>query len=149
MSGFVSNTHVIHVDMLRICVGLVFIGLTVMTHAAGAAENLFARDVDILALQMARSEAGWLPYRLDASVAFARTEDSPPAKSVFNNTPRLYLVAETKLRAVWPTSARWQIAPDNDSMSLTPVMRFESKKDRIEIKPQQHAIWFVWRKALP
>lgn len=142
MSNLIFNYHFVQVDMLRMCCALVFIGLTVAAHAAWAEEGFFAHEI-----QQVR---GWpLPYRLSAGVAFTRSEDAAPVGPVFNSTPRPHFVAEPKQEAIWPTNARWQFASDGDRVSLSPLLRFGSKEERIEIKPRRHSIWFVWRKEIP
>lgn len=150
MPSLISNLHIIQADMLRLCCGLVFIGLAVAMQTAWAAEGLFASEVDILTIQSMRSDAGQIfPYRLDASVAFARPVEAAPVSSVFKSVPRLHFVAGSKQETFGPTKTRWQDIPDSERVSVLPLLRFESGRERIEIRPQPHAIWFVWRKALP
>lgn len=148
MSSLISGSCLIQAALLRMCFGLVFVGLAVAVQAAQSEEGYFAPDLDILTIQPLRSDAGWLlPYQFNTSVVLIRSEDSAPVGSGFSNTPRLHLVAEPKRETLWPTSARWQITSDSDRISLLPLLRFESKGERIEIKPRRHSIWVVWRKA--
>ena len=150
MSTLISGSSFIQAAMLRMCFGLVFIGLAVASHTVQSKEGSFAPDLDILTIQPVRADADWLlPYRLNTSIALGRSADTAPVGSVFSNTPRLYLVAEPKKESVWSTDARWQVAPDSEQVSLSPVLRFESKGERIEIKPRRRSIWFEWRKTFP
>lgn len=144
----ISSSCFIQVVMLRICFWFVFAGFTVAAHTARSEEGSFAPDLDVLTIQLVRSDADWLlPYRLNTNVALIRSEEISSVGSEFSNTPRLHLVAEQK--NLWSTSARWQIISNSDHTSLSPLLRFESKEERLEIKPQRNSIYVVWRKALP
>jgi len=125
------------------------IGLAVTANKAQSEEGSFATDLDILSIQPVRSGAGGLfPYRFKTDVVFARPDNATPAGSGgLSNTLRLRLVTKPKEEVVWPTNSRWQIS-NSDRASLSPVLHFESKGERIEIKPRHHSIWVVWRKAL-
>lgn len=150
MSNFISGFCFIQVATLRICFGLVFAGLAVAAHTAQSEESSFAPDLDILTIQPVRSDAdSLLPYRLNMNIALTRSADTAPVGSGFNNAPRLHLIAEPIKEAVWPTAARWQVTPDSDRISLSPLLRFESKGERFEIKPRRHSVWVGWRKAFP
>lgn len=148
MSNFVYGSRFIQAAMLRMCLAAIFVGLAVAAHTARSEESPFTRDLDILTIQPVYSGTEWLfPYRLDMNIALAHSEDNAPAGSVSGNTLRLRLISEPKEEASWPTSARWRIAPDGERTSLSPVLRFESKGGRIEIKPRRQSIWVVWRKT--
>lgn len=152
MYAQISDFGFIQTAMRRICSGLLFAGLVATAHIAQSEENHFAPDLDILTIQPVRTDNDRLiPYRLNARLALSRSTDSAPADSKFNNTPRLYLVAASNKDAAWSTNARWQIAPsgDQDRISLSPILRLESKGERFEIKPRRHSIWFAWHKTFP
>lgn len=135
---------------LRICFGLVFVGLAIAAHTAQSEESSFAHDMSILTIQPVRSGADrLLPYQFNVSVVLTRPADTTPVGAGFSNTPRLHLVTEPKKDTVWPIDAHWQATPDSDRISLSPLLRFESKGERIEIKPRRHSIWVGWRKAFP
>jgi hypothetical protein len=136
--------------MLRMCFGLVFVGMAVATHTAQSEENPFAPELEILTIQPVRASADWLlPYRLDTNIALIRPTDATSVGSGSSNTPRLHIVAEPKKEAAWSTKAHWQIAPNNSNASLSPILRFESKGERFEIKPRRHSVWVGWHKAFP
>lgn len=136
--------------MLRMCFGLVFVGLSVAAHTAQSEESSLTPNVDILTIQPMRSGADRLfPYRLNMNIALTSSANAAPVGSVSSNTPQLHIVAEQKKEALWSTSSRWQITPDNERISLSPVLRFESKENRVEIKPRRHSVWVGWHKAFP
>lgn len=144
--------NLIQTTMLRIYLGLVLVGLAVVVQTAKSEEGYFAPDLDILSIQTVRSDDGWLfPYRFNTSGVLALSEKTAHVGSGFGNTPQLHLVVEPKREALWPTDTRWRIASDSDHdrVSLSPLLRFESKGERIEIKPRRNSIWVVWRKAFP
>lgn len=150
MSGLISDSRFIQAAMLRMCFWLIFVGLAVAAHTAQSEEGFFAPDLDILTIQPVRSGNDWLiPYRFDTNFALTRHEDVASVGTGLSNTPRLHIVAEPKKEAAWSTNPRWRIASDSEHASLSPTLRFESKGERVEIKPRRHSIWVLWRKALP
>lgn len=150
MSSLISSgSDFIQAVMLRVCFGLVFVGLTVAAHTAQSEENPFAPDLDILTIQSVRANGDLLTYRFNASITLTRSADTAPAGSGFSNTPQLHAVAEPGKETVWPTNSRWQVTPYSDHVSLSPALRFESKGGRFEIKPRRHSVWFGWRKTFP
>lgn len=147
MSNLISHPPLIHATMLRMCFWLMSIGLAVTANKAQSEEGSFATDLDILSIQPVRSGAGGLfPYRFKTDVVLARPDNATPAGSGLSNTLRLRLVTKPKEEVVWPANSRWQIS-NSDRASLSPVLHFESKGERIEIKPRHHSIWVVWHKA--
>ena len=148
MSSLISSGF-IQAVMLRACFGLIFVGLAVAAHTAQSEESPFAPDLDILTIQPVRANGDLLPYRFNASITLTRSADAAPASSGFGNTPRLHAVAEPGKETVWSTNSRWQVTPGSDRASLSPALRFESKEERVEIKPRRHSIWIGWRKAFP
>jgi hypothetical protein len=150
MSSLIPGSCFIQ-EAMHLCFGFVFVGLALAAHTAHSEEGSFAPNPDILTIQLVRSDADWLlPYRLNTNVALTRSGDSAPAGSGFSNTPRLFLVAEPKKEAVWSTNARRQITSDSGCSSLSPLLLcFESKQERLEIKPRRDSVWVVLRKAFP
>ena len=150
MSNFISSPRFIQAAMLRVCFGLMSVGLAVAAHTAQSEEGSFARDLDILTIQPEYSGADWLfPYQINTNIALTRSGDAAPAGSVSSKTLRLRLIAEPKTEAGWTSNARRKTASDGERTSLLPVLRFESKGERLEIKPRRSSIWVVWRKEFP
>lgn len=151
MATLISGSGSSQAVMLRMCCGLLFVVLSVAAHKAQSAESSFAPDLDILTIQPTHSGADrLLSYRFNINIAFTRLTDTASAGPVSgNNAPRLHIIAEPKKEAAWSTDARWKTTPDSDRISLSPLLRFESKGERIEIKPRRHSVWVGWRKAFP
>src|SRR5450759_2697686 len=135
---------------IYLCFGFVFVG-GVAAHTAQSKEGSFAPTPDILTTQLVRSDAdGLLPNRINTNVALTRSKDSSLSGPRFSNTPQMLIVAEPKNEAVWLTNARRQITSERDCSSLHPLrLCFESKEERLEIKPRHDSVWILWRKALP
>lgn len=149
MSSLISSSCLIQVAMLRMCFGLIFVGLAVTAHTAQSEDGSFAPDLDILTIQPVHSDAGWLlPYRLKVNIALTRPDDTAIGSGL-SNTPQLHLIDEPKKETVWLTDARWQGTPNRDHVSLSPILRFESKGEMIEIRPRLHSVWVGWRQAFP
>lgn len=150
MFNSISNSCFFQANMLRLCFGLIFVGLAVTAHTAQPDEGSFAPNLEILTIQPARSDADWLlPYRISMDIAPTRSMDTAPIWSGLTHTPRLHSIANPKKETAWLTNARWQIAPDNDHVSLSPLLRFESEEERVEIKPRRHSFRVVWCKEFP
>jgi len=146
MSILISGFCFIQVVILRVCIFLVFAGLTVAAHTAQSQENMPAADLDILTIQPARADTDRLfPYRLNLNVALTRAADAAPFGSGFGNTPMLENIAgPTTIR---PTNSPWQFTPNNAPVSLRTLLRFESKDERLDIKPKRHSFSVEWRKS--
>lgn len=149
MSGLISGSGFIQTTLLRMCFGLVFVGLAVATHTAWSEESPFAPDLDVLTIQPVRAKGDLLPYRFNTSITLTHPTDITPAGSGFGNTPRLHIVVEPKKEVAWSVNSHWQVTQGSDRISLSPVLRFESKDERIEVKPRRNSIWVGWRKAFP
>ena len=111
---------------LRICLGLMFVGLTVAARTAQSEEGSFAPDLDILTIQPERTDADWLiPYRFGASVALTRTPSAAPIESAFGSTSGLSSVAKAQPEAVHEKNLFVQ--PDRERISLRGLLRVEFK----------------------
>ncbi|MDH4216143.1 MAG: hypothetical protein OEV23_04510 [Gallionella sp.] len=122
-------------------------GLAISSQSARS-EAFSARDLDIFTVQPIYTGSAWqLPFKLKLDIVLGRTWKSTTAQAGSSNILQLGLSAEPKENAAWPTNALMQVAPSNERASLSPVMRFESKGERIEIKPRRSSISFVWCKA--
>lgn len=148
MSDFISYSRFIRVTMLRMCCGVIFVGLVVVAHKAQSEEDFFAHDMDILTIQAVFSGTGLMfPNQIKTDSFLSRPDNIAPVEPGPSKTLRLGLVAETKANTAWAANAQWQIAPGSNRASLSPFLRFESKEGQIDIKPRRHSIWVVWRKA--
>ncbi len=148
MSNSIFGSCFIQATMLRRCFLFVFAGSSLAAHSAQSAENSFAPDLDILTIRLARSDTnGLFSYRFNTNVVLTCPENPATTGPGFSSTPRLLLVAERGKEAVWPANIRWQANPGSDHASLSPLLRFESKGERFEIKPRRHSVWIAWRKA--
>lgn len=149
MFNLVSGLCLLQSTMIHMRFVMAFAGLLVAAHAARSEEDASAHDLDILAIQVERSNVDQLlPYQINATVVLERAKDIGRAGSEFSGTPQIYLVAESKKDAAWAEKSHWELTPAGGSAGLSPLLRFESKGERIEIKPRFHSIWFTWRKAI-
>lgn len=137
--------------MRRLCFGLVLFGLTaVVTHAALSEEGIFVSRFDLLTIQPVHADtARPVPYRFSASVVLTNAPDNVPGGLEFGSISRLPPATEPKKETVWATNARWQLISGGEHVSLSPLLRFAWKGERLEIKPRRHSVWVEWRKALP
>jgi hypothetical protein len=137
-------------NSLRACFCLVLAGLLATSYSAKSEEGFFAPGLEVVTIQSAISNtAAQHTYRVSAIIALGRSEDAALSDTRFGNTPRPQGVAEAKQETLWPTEEHWKITPLNERVSLSALLRYESKEDRISIKPQRHSIRFEWRKSFP
>jgi hypothetical protein len=149
MSSLIPGSCFIQ-ELISVRFGFVFIGLAVAAHPAQSKEGSFAPNPDILTIQLVSSETEWrLPYRLNTNVALNSSTDSALTGLGISNTPRLFLVAEPNKEIFWSTIAPKKITSDSDCSSSSPLLCFESKEERLEIKPRRDSVWVVWRKMFP
>lgn len=87
MSDFISYFRVIRVAMLRMCCGVIFVGLVVVAHKAQSEEGFFARDLDILTIQPVFSGTDLMfSNRIKTDSAFSRSDNIAPVESGVSNT---------------------------------------------------------------
>jgi hypothetical protein len=140
----------IQANTLRLCFYLALAGLLATSYKAKSEEGLFASSLDVATLQSAISNtAGQHAYRMSAIIALERSENFALSDTGHANPLPLQGVTGQKQETLWQTDEHWKIAPLNERISLSALLRYESKEDRITIKPQRHSIRFEWRKSFP
>lgn len=120
----------------------------VVAHAAQYEEDLFVPDLDMLTTKPAYSDTDWLfSQSPNENFTLNPSGDTASNNSGLNNTLRLNFAAKPKKGLVWLTKESWQIA--SDGALLSPILRFESKEERLDIKPRRRSIWFGWCETFP
>lgn len=133
---------------LRMFLGFVFAGLVVASHTAQSEEDFFAPVMEVTTIQSAISNTGAQhAYRLSTGIALTRSEIVTPFGSEFGNPAGRSDVIDPQKNTAWTANPTWQLSPGGGSAFLSSLLRFESKTDRIEIKPKRHSISFTWRKS--
>jgi len=111
-------------------------------------DDLFAPDLDILTIQPARPDTDWLfAHRRNEDFSPSFSGDATSAMPRLSNKPQLPIVAKPRKEVIWLTNERWQIA--SDGALFSPILRFEAKGERFDIKPRRRSIWFGWRETFP
>lgn len=140
MSNFVSGQ--IQTTMLRICFLLAFIGWAVAAQSEG---GLVAPNMEIMIIQPARTTPVWLgSYRFNMHAAFTRSENNSTPIAALSGSSLQNTVADPKEAGTINT----HLHSTPGSINLSPHLSFESKEDKVEIRPRRHSIWIIWRKAL-
>ena len=133
---------------LRLYLGLVLAGLAVAAHAAQPEGGHLAPRLDLLAAHSTQPDAGWMPpYRFSAGVALTTSTSVAPAELWNSSASPSSSFVKPEKETLWATNNRWQVTPGSDRASLSPLLRFESGKERIEVIPRSSSIWMVWRRA--
>jgi hypothetical protein len=129
---------------------MVFIvaGLAIWTQTAKCEESSKS-DFDVLTIKPMFIEPTWRIFnRIETKTIFTRISNTERVSSESSYSPSLNLtVAQNKTD--WSVNARKQIILDSEQTSLIPIMRFESKDGRLDIKLRRQSLWAVWRKAFP
>ncbi len=136
------------VAALRVCFGLALAGLFATPYTAKSEEGFWAPTLYEATIQSAISNTdAQHAYRLNAGITLNGSEDAALSGTGFGNTPRLHGYAEPKQQPLWSPEEHWKVSPVNERISLSALLRYESKNDQITIKPRRHSIWFEWRKS--
>lgn len=137
--------------MRRLGSGLLLLGMAVMAHAAESENSAFFRDLDLPAIQIAQFDTNRLArttsYRLTLSIVPIHSASAMPFGAGFGSTSILPPVVEPPIAGA--TRTRLTRFFDSGSPSVLPLLRLESKGERLEIRPRRHSLSIQWSKTLP
>jgi len=139
MSSLISGSCFIKAATLRICCGLVFVGLSMAACTAQSEEASLASDLDILTIQPAHSGGNFLPpYQFSASVVLARFPDTTSTELESGGAPQLFSAAKPQQETAHTINTPWPQAYDGNRVSLPRLLRVEFKGDlaNITFKPR-------------
>ncbi len=140
----------IRVLAIHLFFGFIFASLAVASHTAQSEEVYWPPAMEVATIQSAISNTdAQHVYRLSAGIAFNRPEIASPFGSEPGNPQGRSNVIDPQKNTAWTANPTWQFSPGGGSVFLSSLLRFESKTDRIEIKPKRHSVWFEWRKSFP
>ncbi len=132
----------------RMFFGLIWAGLAVVSHTAQSEEGFWPPAMELATIKSAISNTdAQHAYRLSTSIALSRSEVATPFGSEFGNFPERSIAIDPQKNTALTANPTWQFTPGGGSVFLSSLLRFESKTDRIEIKPKRHSISFTWRKS--
>ena len=139
MPSLISGPCFIKAATLRICCGLVFVGLSMAAYTAQSEEGSLASDLDILTIQPAHSGDDFLPpYQFSASVVLARLPDTTLTGLESGDAPQLFSAVKPQPETVNTVNAPRQQAYDGSRVSLPRLLRVEFKGNlaNITFKPR-------------
>jgi len=147
MSIHIFDSRLIQAAMLRMCVGVLFVGLAVTAHTAQSEEDSSAPDLNILSVQLARADAELPTYQLNANVAVSRSSVIAPGKFGFGkfglfNSPPSHLSTNPETLSAQVPSTQWRQTDDNYLVSLQRHLSVEFKfgGGQTNIALQPHSI---------
>jgi len=130
--------------------GLLLLGMAVATQAAEPGNALSPGHLDLLTVQPQQFDADGLararPYRLTLSLVPVRPDDSTSFGPGFSYPSRLSPVVETQKEVAWATRSNSTFL-DGARAAWLPLLRLETKGERLEIKPRRHSLSIQWNKA--
>lgn len=139
--------------MRRLGSGLLLLGMAVMAHAAGIENSDFFRDSDLPAIQVAQFDTNRLArttsYRLTLSIVPIHSASAVPFGAGFGGTSILPPVIEPPIAGATRTHLTRFFDRGSPSPAMLPLLRLESKGERLEIKPRRHSLSIQWSKTLP
>jgi hypothetical protein len=137
----------------RLGIALVLLGLAAATHAAPPGDGIFLPSLDLLAVQPMQFDAAGLaratPYRFTAGIVPIPVTGNAPSGVVFGNTSRASSTLSPHEETSWTANAGWTQFIGGDRTSWSPLLRVESKAERLELVPRRHSVWIQWRRSLP
>lgn len=137
--------------MCRLGLGLLLLVMAVATNATELEDSVFFRHPDLLTVQIVQLDTDGLvrakPYRLSLSIVPIHSADNMPIGSGSSNLSRLHPVVEQPV--AWATTDNLSRFFDRDHASSSPLLRLESKGQRLEIRPRRHSVSIQWTKTLP
>lgn len=140
MSNLIFSSCFSQAPLLRMCLGLAFVGVTGAAHAAPPGEgSVVLNPAILLTIQPLRSDAEWLlPYRLKTAVALTCLADPAPTRSGFSKIPQLLPAVEPKKEAIEVPSAYWQSANGGDHFSLKRFLsiQFKGEQGNVTFRPR-------------
>ena len=129
-------------------IGLLLLGMAFVANATEPDGALF-RNSELPTLQIVQFDSAGqeraTPYRFILSVAPTPSGDATPFGSGFDSTSRLPVASERHKEISWVEKTNRAEVFGRDRASLLPLLRFESKGERLEIRPQRHALSIKWR----
>lgn len=135
--------------MRRLGSGLVLLAMALVANATELEDSVFFRHPDLLTVQIAQFNMDGLvrakPYRLSLSIVPIYSSFNAPFGPGLSRASQLPPVAES--HNAWATTNNWEQFFDKDHPSSLPLLRLESKGERLEIKPRRHSVSIQWSKA--
>lgn len=120
--------------MLRLCLGVVLVGLVAATQAAEFDEDIFAPELNLFTTQPVHSGFNFmLHYQFSASVVFIRSPDTALTEPALDSTFQLPFVAQPQQETTRATPSYWQQAYDGNRISLQRLLSVEFKGERANI----------------
>jgi len=125
--------------------------MAVATPAAEPEKSLLPANLDLLTLQAqpldADGSARTKAYRLTLSLVPERAPDSAAFGPGFSYPSRLSPAVEPQKDVAWATSGNSAGYLDGARAAWLPLLRLETKGERLEIKPRRHSLSMQWTKA--
>lgn len=136
--------------MRHLGLGLLLLVTATTANAVTPEYSEFFRDQDLPSIQIAQFHLDGLPkvkdYQLTLSIVPIRPAGVASFGAGFNSASRLHPVVDQPV--AWATNNYWGRFFDNDSSASTPLLRLESKNERLEIRPRRHSLSIQWSMTL-
>ncbi len=130
---------------------LVLLGIAFLAHGAESENSDFSRNPDLSTIQIVQLTPDKLfrtkPYLLILSLVPVQSTNNATFESKFGGPSRLPEVSEKQKEIVWTAKATCIDAFGGCRTSLLPLLRLETKGERLEIKPRRHSLSINWRKT--
>lgn len=127
--------------MLRLCLGVVFVGSVAVTQAAEFEEGFFVPGLNLLTTQFAPPDTDFLsPYQFSASVVLTHPSDTASIGLGLGSTFQLPSIAKPQQETTPAINARWHQTYDDDPVSLQRFLSVELKGEQTNIILRPHSV---------
>ena len=131
---------------------LLLLGMAVVANAAEPQNRTFFQNPELPTLQIVQFDSAGreraTPYRFILSVVPIPAEDPSSFGPGVGSTSRLPAVIERQKEIAWAVNTNRTGVFASDRASLLPLLRLESKEERLEIRPRRHSLSIEWRMAI-
>jgi hypothetical protein len=131
---------------------LLFLWMAVAANAAEPENGVFSRNRELPTLQIVQFDSAGQervkPYRLILSVVPIPSADTSSFGPRFGSASQLPAVIERQKEISWVANTNRTDVFGKDRASLLPLLRLESKDERLEIRPRRHSLSIEWRMAI-
>lgn len=132
--------------------GLVLLGLAFAAQAAAPENSPFFNDPYLPSLQITQFDLDGAvhsrSYRLSLSIVPVRAADTTYYGSGLNSAYRVPTVAEPGKEIAWAANSNRSRYLGSDYSTSVPLLRLETKGERLEIRPRRNSISIQWIKTL-
>jgi len=142
--------------MRRLSSALMLLGMAAMAHAVVPENGLVLNEFDFPSIQIVqfnlsraiRSQSYLLSLSIVPIVPMRAAGIIAPYGTGLGNAYQVPVTAVSGKEVAWTSNNHWTHFIDSKATSPTPILRLETKGERIEIRPRRSSISIQWVKTI-